>query len=282
MHNVREYLRWLKHDFEQAGIDCADFTAKEIMAHALGCRRGEIYLRGDEPLSFPQQRRLESLATRIVTHEPVQYVIGQVGFRDIIVKTDRRALIPRPETELLVGEALKILRPGMRAADIGTGSGCLIISLASEFPSAKYTAVDLSSDALALAQQNAVLNGVDNRIHFLQGDLLEPFKPRSLDVIISNPPYIPSKTIEKLDQSVRSYEPLQALDGGTDGLDCYRRLLKQAVTVLKPGGHLFLEIGFDQGAALREMLTAEGFEQIEIKQDLARLDRMAIAVLPAG
>lgn len=290
MRTVRQYLRWMESDFERAGVDGARYVARDLMAHVLGCSRPEALVRADEELTMPQQHQLENMAAKTQSGEPLQYVVGEVDFREVTLKVDRRALIPRPETELLVGELLALEqakglpdlfdRPSI--VDVGTGSGCVVISLAKELPSGVYTAVDISEDALALAQENAELNHVKDRIRWMQSNLLAGFEPASMDYVVSNPPYISTKVCRELDRCVREYEPMSALDGGPDGLDLIRTLVAQAKSVLVPNGWIMMEMGYDQGPALRELLESSGFEDVQIKKDLAGLDRMAIARKPAA
>jgi release factor glutamine methyltransferase len=278
----------MESDFERAGIEGATYVACDLMGHVLGCSRPAVLTHSDEQLSFAQQHRLENMSALTQSGEPIQYVIGDVDFREVTLKVDRRALIPRPETELLVGELIAIEqakglqdlfeRPSI--VDVGTGSGCIVISLAKEMPHATYTAVDLSPCALELAQENAALNGVKERIHWLQSSLLDGFEPGSMDFVISNPPYISTKVCAELDKSVREFEPMSALDGGEDGLELIRTLVAQSQEVLAPGGWFLLEMGYDQGPAMNEMLLSHGFEQVQIKKDLAGLDRMALGRKP--
>ncbi|MFC1467573.1 peptide chain release factor N(5)-glutamine methyltransferase [Verrucomicrobiota bacterium] len=288
MRKVREYLRWMESDFDRAGVDGPTYVARDLMAHALGCSRPEVLIRADDELTMAQQHRLERMAALAQAGEPIQYVIGEVDFREVTLKVDRRALIPRPETELLVGEVMAAEqakglpdlfdRPSI--VDVGTGSGCIVISLAKEFPSGIYTAVDVSEDALALAQENAELNHVKDRIRWSHSSLLDGFDPESMDFVVSNPPYITTDVCGQLDRAVREFEPMSALDGGADGLILIRTLVEQAKSVLVPGGWIMMEMGYDQGPALKELLESQGYEEVQIKKDLAGLDRMALGRNP--
>lgn len=288
MRKVREYLRWMESDFDRAGVDGARYVARDLMAHVLGCSRPEVLLRTDDDLTMAQQHRLENMAAKTQGGEPLQYVVGDVDFREVTLKVDRRALIPRPETELLVGEVLAMERakglPDLfdcpSIVDVGTGSGCIVISLAKELPHGVYTAVDLSEDALALAQENAELNRVKDRIRWVQSDLLAGFEPETMDFVVSNPPYISTEVCGKLDRAVREFEPMSALDGGPDGLVLIRTLVEQAMSVLVPGGWFVMEMGYDQGPAMKELLESRGYEEVQIKKDLAGLDRMALGRKP--
>jgi release factor glutamine methyltransferase len=278
-----------------AGNGNAKRSVEELTAYVLECKPLEIYFRDITP---EQQTELEKLITRAEQGEPIQYIIGHVDFRGLKIHCDRRALIPRPETERLVEEVLKSKVQSLKSpniADVGCGTGCIGLALLNELPNAQVTAVDISPDALALARENAARLGFSKRITFVQGSLLNVdatpsscqvgagrdegvaptlFKENSFDMVVSNPPYIQSRVCRDLDVSVREFEPQLALDGGEDGLDLIRPLVEQAARVLKPGGGLFLEIGFDQGEAVQQILLNHAFQNVEIKKDLADLDRI--------
>jgi release factor glutamine methyltransferase len=253
-------------------------AAEELAAHALGCRPLEIYFR--EPTAV-QQAMLEELIVRAEHGEPIQYIIGHVDFRGLEIRCDRRALIPRPETELLVEEVLKSKvesQKPLKVADVGTGTGCIALALLKELPNAEVTAIDISPSALALARENADRLGLSGRFRALENDLLAGFPEYSFDIVVSNPPYILSDVCKTLDVSVRDFEPELALDGGKDGLDLIHRLAAQAARVLRPGGRLFIEIGYDQGIAALQCLELYGFKQVIIVKDLSGLDRIVAGV----
>lgn len=282
-NNHSNWIRPLAERLAAAGNGNAARSVEELAAHVLDCRPLEINFRGPTPA---QQAELEKLIARAEQGEPIQYIIGHVDFRGLEIRCDRRALIPRPETEQLVEQVLQSVPgagcrvPGkgaasaLRIADVGTGTGCIALALAHELPDAAVTAVDISAAALALAQENAERLGLGDRIAFVRGNLLDAAEEASLDIIVSNPPYIVSDVWKNLEPCVRDFEPKQALDGGADGLDLIRRLAAQAAAALKPGGALFLEIGFDQGGAVAGILNSAGFRSIEIRTDLAGHDRM--------
>jgi release factor glutamine methyltransferase len=219
---------------------------------------------------------------RVAKGEPVQYVLGQWDFRSLTLKVDRRALIPRPETEQLVELVLKSRQVRESAkplvVDVGTGTGCIVLSLAKEMRDGVFVGLDVSPDALALAKENAVFTGLDGRVLFAESDGCGEFDPASVDVLVSNPPYIPSKVVDGLEPHIRDHEPRLALDGGPDGLGVYRSLLMDAVMVLKPGGGVFFEIGDEQGPALRGMLDEYGFTDVTIAKDYSGRDRYATGV----
>jgi len=260
------------------GVEGASAALDELLGRMLDCARLEVPLHAEQELESGQIDWLDRLLARLARHEPVAYLLGEVPFHGIRLKTDHRALIPRPETELLVTAALRDLAQGrVRIIDVGTGSGCVAIALAVARPQAEVTAVDLSPEALELARENARLNGADN-IRWRLSDLLEGVAPQSHDLVVSNPPYIASEVCRELPRSVREYEPALALDGGADGLELIRRLIGQAAKVLVPGGRLLLEMGYDQGPAVTELLCSIGFTQVVIHRDYAGHDRIAEAV----
>ncbi|HEY5621982.1 MAG TPA: peptide chain release factor N(5)-glutamine methyltransferase [Pontiella sp.] len=277
-------LKKLSRRFSAAGIDNAKRIAEELSAHILNCKPLEVYL-PDQTFNGEQLEQLESAARRIEKGEPLQYVIGHVNFWGLKIKCDSRALIPRPETELLVEEVLcsKVWQNNpATVVDVGTGSGCIAVTLAKQRPDAGFKAVDISPDALELARENAQAHGVDDRIFWMENHLLDRFAPESADVIVANLPYIASEEWKKLSPAVRDFEPQTALDSGPSGMELISELATQARYVLVPGGMLFLEFGYDQGRMVHDCLERLGYTDIEIKHDLADLDRIAIAVNPSS
>lgn len=275
-------IKSMEQRFSATGIDQARRTAEELAAHVLDCRPLEIYLR-TEPLPPENLQTLEKLAGRIEAGEPLQYVVGHVDFRGLEVKCDPRALIPRPETELLVEEVLgsKVWNnKPTTVVDIGTGTGCIVLVLAQGHPDGCFAAVDISPAALELARENARAHGLEDKIQWKENHLLDGFAPESLDAVVANLPYIASNDWQELSLAVRDHEPQSALDSGPTGMELIEELTKQARAVLVPGGHLFLEYGFDQGTAVFQCLEKLGYINIQIKQDLAHLDRIAIAQKP--
>lgn len=273
-------FKHLTQRLEEAGSDNPKRAVEELAAHVLGCKPLEIYFREITP---EQMAELDALIARAEQGEPIQYIIGHVDFRGLEIRCDQRALIPRPETELLVEEVLKSKAQSLKPliiADVCTGTGCIGLALAYELPDAAVTAIDISREALSLAKKNAERLGLTDRFQCLENNLLEGFSERSFDVVVSNPPYILSNVWKNLELCVRDFEPQLALDGGEDGLDLIRPLAAQAARVLKPGGWLFLEIGYDQGDVVSQCLENAGFEQVRIVKDLAGLDRIVAGVFP--
>ena len=222
---------------------------------------------------------------RRLTGEPIQYITGEAEFYGLPFHVNRDALIPRPETELLVEKAIELAGklgptsaiPSPRIIDVGTGSGAIAVALARALPFAEITATDISAAALAVDRANPSRHGVGNRIRFLEGDLLAPVAGESFDLIVSNPPYVPESDRATLAVEVRNYEPAQALFAGGDGLAIYRRLLPESSKALAAGGILLLEIGFGQQQAMEALLEEEGFAGIEFIADLQGIPRVVVA-----
>ena len=274
-------------------------SVEELAAHVLGCKPLEIYFR---ELTSEQEAELEKLIARAEQGEPIQYIIGHVDFRGLEIACDPRALIPRPETELLVDAVLenvdatpssrhirkerdeaRAVTPAkastLKIADVCTGSGCIGLALAHELPNAQLTAIDISPETLALAQENAERLGLSEKFQCLENNLLEGVEENSFDVVVSNPPYIFSNAWKNLESCVRDHEPQLALDGGEQGMDLIVPLVEQAARVLKSGGGLFIEIGFDQGQESSCTLMKAGFENVRVIKDYAGLDRIVAGVL---
>jgi release factor glutamine methyltransferase len=214
--------------------------------------------------------------------EPIQYIFGETEFYGLPFLVTPDVLIPRPETEHLVEKALELAAQFIapRIVDLGAGSGAIAVTLAHQLPHAQITAIDLSSAALAVARENAERNGVSSRIRFLCGNLLAPVAEERFEIVVSNPPYVPSGDRASLAVEVRDYEPALALFAGDDGLEVYRRLIPAAFAALIPGGFVALEIGFGQSPAIAELLAVSGFERIDFVQDLQSIPRVACAQRP--
>ena len=271
------------------GVPDARVASELLAARLLHLGRG--MLAGEMAKEAPE-KFLEAMRrgmARLVKGEPIQYVLGEWDFRTLTLKCDRRALIPRPETEELVTRVLSHLRSCLPSSvscplvvDVGTGTGAIILSLAKEFRGdAVFLGTDVSEDAIALAKENAARCGLADRVKFAVADGLDDFdEPQCVDVLVSNPPYIETAVCETLDPRVKDFEPRLALDGGMSGLDFYERYLSDAVNLLKPGGAVFFEIGESQGEAVRQLMFDCGFDDIRIEKDFAGHDRYAMAVLP--
>ncbi len=267
-------LRLHAHGYDVA--EARNLTAW-MLAHLLDCGLLDVLRHQSRMLDANQCRLLESWQERLLRDEPIQYILGCTEFMGHTFKTDHRALIPRPETELLVEAVLNCHafqeHPTPCILDVGTGSGCVALSLALARPKAQVTGLDISLGALELARENA--NLLVAKVIWLQNDLLRGQAPATADIIAANLPYIARKDIKDLDKRIRLYEPIAALDGGEEGFDLVRLLVEQAVSVLKPQSWLFLEIGEDQARMTMDVMTATGFHECFIKKDLAGLDRIA-------
>ncbi|SEN24244.1 release factor glutamine methyltransferase [Stigmatella aurantiaca] len=281
---IRKVLTWTAQHFEKRQVDSPRLTAEVLLSHLLNMGRVRLYVDLDRPLSKEELAAYRALIERRMAGEPTQYLTGTKEFYNRPFKVDARVLIPRPETELLVEAALHALPKDApsRALDVCTGSGCIAISLAAERPQASVTATDLSPGACALARENAEALGVAGRLTLLQGDLFAPLPPDArFALVVSNPPYIASGEIPGLSAEVRREPPL-ALDGGRDGLDLIRRVIQGARRHLEPGGLLAMEIGETQGAAVKELLQAAGYENARVEKDLERRDRLAFGTHPVA
>lgn len=264
---------------EQAKVDSPRLVAEVLLAHALGVQRVQLLAGLAEALREPERAGLfQALVERCAAGEPLAYVVGQQAFYDLDFECDPRALIPRPETELLV-EALLEARfstPAIRLADVGTGTGCVGVTLAVHLPDALVYAIDASPGALELARRNARRHNVAERVIFLHGDVLAAL-PVPVHAMAANLPYVSTAEWEALPDAIRLHEPRAALDGGADGLDLVRRLLAEAPGRLLPGGRLALEIGAQQGPAAAHLAQrAFPSARVTLKQDYAGLDRLVV------
>ncbi len=269
-------------DLTAAGIEDAALEAEVLLRHALGLDRAQFYTRLNDPMPPAAAASLEACLTRRLQREPTAYIVGRREFYGLSLEVTPAAPVPRPETELLVDEALaqsrrlETARPGQHIVDVGTGCGAIVLALATRLPAARFTATDASPATLDLARHNAGRLGLTERVRFLLGDLLSPVAEPA-DIIVANLPYIPSGEWERLAPEVRCYEPRLALDGGPDGLRLIERLLAQAPAHVGSPGAVILEIGDDQGAAVVTLARlAFPTAAISVKKDLASLDRAVI------
>ncbi len=266
-----------------AGIANAVREADWLLASVLDMPAHVLIVEGARSVAARQAEQVRSLLKRRAAHEPLQYLLGTQEFRGLDIAVTPDVLIPRPETELLVEEALRaasgIAEPVM--ADVGTGSGCIAVAIACERPDATVYALDLSGGALAVARSNATRHGACGRIRFIRADLLGAFNGTAaeiFDVFVSNPPYIPEQDVEKLQPEVARYEPRAALAAGPDGLAFYRRLLRETPPLLKPGGRLIMELGYGQAEAVTHLARQDGaFDSVECRKDAAGIDRVLLA-----
>lgn len=261
--------------------------AERLIAHVLGTTRLQIYLMYDRPLTDLELDQLRPLVARRGKREPLGWILGEVGFHHIDLQVLPGVLVPRPDSETLVEVALGLMREHdpeddspVFVADVGAGTGAIGLALAKANPRARVYATDPSPEALACARLNVQRLELSTRVAILEGSLLHPIPPhRPIDWVVSNPPYIPTAQIAELEPEVRDHEPRLALDGGADGLDVYRSLITQARQRARRG--LAVEIGHDQGAAVRDLFEAAGFDAVAIHPDLAGRDRVVCGLQPA-
>lgn len=283
----------------RSGIDRPDIAAAILVASAMKCPRLELSVDFNEQLSPAQNEKINEGISRLEKHEPIQYVLGATDFMGRVFKCDPRALIPRPETEELVDLMLncepfrQIENPSV--IDIGTGNGCIVVTLALHKKKGKYLAIDISARAIELAKENALLHNVLDSITFIVADFMgeeipsgiRNFNiadfttrkiPEGIDAVVANPPYVRTADYQRLAKHIRCWEPRRALDGGEDGLEIIRPLVKKAFEILKPDRFLFLEIGFDQWKKVRQLLAQTGFKSGLVRRDLSGRNRMVMAV----
>lgn len=279
--SILTLLNWTQAYFDSYDIDSPRLTAEILLAHSLKIKRLDLYLQHDRPLEQRELDAFKQLIKRRVKKEPVAYITGQKGFYESEFAVTPDVLIPRPDTEILVEKALDVLTSSQSSAapkkvlELGTGSGAIVTSLAKKAPQHLYMATDVSLPALNVARQNvqAVCPG---SVMFCAGSWFDMFSQAAgFDLVISNPPYIPTTDIDTLQDEIRSFEPRRALDGGPDGLDCYREILSHARKYLALGGWLMLEIGYDQRTGIAAFLKEiSGYGKPEIIKDLAGNDRV--------
>ncbi len=270
--NIKELLEWTTRYFIGKGIDSPRLEAEVLLSYVLHQERVYLYANFDLPVNSLERKHFRDLIQRRVQGEPSAYITGCKEFMSLKFQVNPSVLIPRPDTELMVEKVLELYTgQAVNLCDVGTGSGAIAISLAHYLPGARVTATDISEPALATARTNAAELGVT--VNFWQGDLMAPLLNSSpFDLITANLPYIPQNEYHILDKEVQGFEPMNALLAPGDGLDIYRRFLPQALEKIKPGGHLFIEIAYNQGEKALQM--ANGFLDAEIIKDLAGRDRI--------
>ena len=281
---VARLLEWTTGRFKERGIDSPRLEAEILLACALGIRRIDLYVRHDQIVDDAGRARFRDMVRRRQEGCPTAHIVGKKEFYSLDFAVSPATLIPRPDTELLVDEALRQAKPLTEPliADIGTGTGCVAVALAHRLPKARIVAVDISAEALETARGNATRLGVADRVDFRLGDLLAPLAGLRPDLIVSNPPYIPTKDIAGLDPGVRDHEPTLALDGGPDGLRVIERLAEQALSLLAPGGKLLVEIGAGQEEGARRVLTRAGFTVESVRKDGGGHPRVVRAGRPSA
>lgn len=283
MLTVLEIIKRTTDFFLGKGIESPRLNAEHLIGHALGLKRMQLYLQFERPLTEAELEKIRPLVRRRAQREPLQHILGETEFFGLKLKTDRRALIPRPETELLVELLTERLaaNPPARILDLGTGTGAIALALASHFPAARILAVDTSEDALALAGENAVSTHLAERVQLVRSDWFAAVSAdERFDLIVSNPPYLTAAETAEAQPEVRNFEPVSALTGGSDGLADLRQIIAATPRWLASGGLLALETGIAQHATLRVLAAAAGLSQFESRQDLTQRDRFFFASAP--
>lgn len=297
---IGKLIEWTRGFFEKKGIPQPRLEAEILLAHVLGIERIDLYMRYEQPVDEAQRAAFRELVRRRAEREPTRYLTGGCEFMSLAMKVTPACLIPRPETELLVEEVLRLAgaprRPAAAAVagassaqapapvsviDLCTGCGCIAVSLAVYLPQARVTATDISAEALEVAHINAEAHGVAERVTLLQGDLYEPLDAadaQPADFLVANPPYVPEADWAGLAPEIRQHEPRAALVAGPAGTEIVARILKGAPAYLRPGGRLLVEIGSEQGGAILEQAAAvRGLAEARIIKDYAGLDRILLA-----
>ncbi len=267
----REAIETGTRILQKENIADAKIDAWYLLQMACKIDRNFYYLHEEDELTAEQQSEYESTVHKRAEHVPLQYIIGEQEFMGLKFKVNSNVLIPRQDTETLVEEALRVVEPGMRVLDLCTGSGCIIISLAKNVADISCTGSDISKQALLVAKENAKANEVE--VEWERSDLFENISG-TFDLIVSNPPYIPTGEIPGLMPEVRDFEPVDALDGKEDGLYFYRIITEKSPEYLTSDGYLYFEIGYDQGEAVSAMMRQCGYTQVEVLKDLAGNDRV--------
>lgn len=267
----REAVEFGTKCLTDAGVPDAALDAWYLLQMVCKIERSYYYVHGEEDITQDAQKEYEIAVQKRAEHIPLQYIIGEQEFMGLRFKVNSNVLIPRQDTETLVEQVLKIVKPGMKVLDLCTGSGCVLISVLKNAPELTGMGSDISKTALLVAKENAKLHEVD--AEWVRSDLFDNIT-ETFDVIMANPPYIPTGEILSLMPEVRDFEPENALDGGADGLDFYRKIAGQAKDYLNPGGYVYMEIGYDQGEAVSELMRNAGFTEVEVIKDLARNDRV--------
>lgn len=283
---ISELISWGERELRIGGIENSRQEAEILLSFCMDVPFKYLLMRLNEEVPPKIRDYYQKLVKKRAGKYPLQYLTGSQYFMSLEFEVNEDVLIPRWDTERLVEKALEILntREQPWVIDVGTGSGAIIVSLAKYHPKGRFFAIDISPRALAVAERNAGRHGVDENIRFLSGNLLGPiiesslYKECKFDAVVSNPPYIPRGNMKDLPEDVRR-EPHLALDGGEDGLNYYRDLLPQAKKVLRPGGYILLEIGFDQAGDVSEICRLNGFECISVLRDYGQRDRVISAYL---
>jgi release factor glutamine methyltransferase len=283
---VRELMKSAMEHLQLKGFEDARLNVELLLAHALDIQRIQLYLHFDKPLSQEELKQFRTLYERRLKREPVQYIIGSTSFMGLHFAVDSRVLIPRPETETLIEQAMLLCQRyasdvPIEILEVGTGSGNIAVSIAKYIKRAHVTAIDISKEALTVAKENARMHFVDSKIQFSLVDIFDQaddlFQKR-FDLIVSNPPYVPKDEWEQLQAEVRDFEPPVAVTDGKDGFKFYHRLIELIPDMLKPGGSIMLEVGFSQAEKVARELKNAGLSQLQITNDLQGIPRVVSGI----
>jgi release factor glutamine methyltransferase len=282
---IQKLLNWVTEYLTSKGIESPRLSAELLLSHVLGLKRIDLYTQFDKQVPQHQLDQLHDLVKRAGLYEPIAYLTGKTEFYSLELEITSDCLIPRPETELLVQRAIEFLRTrsGVQyVCDLCTGSGCIAVSIANNFPDVRIIATDISAAGLKVAARNVEKHQLNEHVQLICGDLFEPIiqqlDVKQFDLIVCNPPYVSTAEYEKLDKNVKDYEPQSALLAGEDGMDVYRRITKEVDRFLKPAGVMMLEIGYAQGLAVKDLLEQSGFfAEVKIEKDFHDNDRIVTA-----
>lgn len=281
---VLSLLQWTTQYFTDHCIDSPRLTAELLLSRVLGYERIQLYTNYDKPLHHQELSEFKGLLKRRLSHEPVQYILGETEFMGLRFIVNRHVLIPRPETEVLVEQVIALSKASpvkiRRVLDIGTGSGNIAVSIAKYLPESAIDAVDISREALAVARENLMLHGVEERVMLIQADILDESKKFSLqpyDLLVSNPPYISGGEFQQLQPEVREFEPSIATTDNGDGLTFYRVIARRSLDLIRPEGSLFVEIAYNQRQDVSEIFRKVGYDQITIIPDYQGIPRIVQA-----
>ena len=273
MKTYKQLYEYGKAELAEAGIAEAQLDARLLLEYVCGTDHNTLLVHGEREVEEPKSTAYCDLILQRVAHTPLAYIKGTQEFMGLEFSVNKQVLIPNQDTETLVEEAMRLMHDGMRVLDLCTGSGCIALSLLHYTNDTSAVATDISKAALTVAVQNAEQHNLMQRISFAEADLF-PVQKEKFDLIVSNPPYIPTEVIETLAPEVKDHEPRLALDGTEDGLSFYRRIIRTAPEWLFESGWLILEIGYDQGEAVSAMMRENGFRDIEVIRDLGGKDRV--------
>jgi release factor glutamine methyltransferase len=281
MLTLLEIIKRTTDFLEKRGVENPRLNAELVIGHALGLKRMQLYLQFERPLTEPELAKIRPLVKRRSDREPLQYIVGATEFSGLTLKVDRRALIPRPETEYFVELLMqRFPTPPSTVIDLGTGTGAIALALAKAWPAAEVTAVEKSEEALALARENATALGLDGRVRLLSSDWFSAVPPETrFELIVSNPPYLSDAETDETQPEVKGFEPKGALSAGGDSAKDLERIMRDAKAFLAPNGLLALETGIAQHARLQAFARTQGYARVESKQDLTGRDRYVLAAV---